>query len=132
MNGCMLTRVISNPWINERNIAMPAHASTPMITPSFHSVSIIDSSTPSNAIIEPTESSIPPVMMTSPRPTLKIPNAPICLARFCRLIASRKFGLISDTITQRTMSKTKMPSSFFMNVVAVSQDFQNCKMRIAK
>ena len=114
MNGCMFRRVISNPWPNVSAIAIPIHASTARTTPNRHSVSIIDSSTPSSAIIEPTDSSMPPVMITSPSPMLKIPNAPICRARFCRLIASRKFGLMIETMMQRTISRTKMPSSFFI------------------
>src|SRR5690349_13223036 len=94
---------------------MPMHASTARTTPKCHSVNIIDSSTPSSAIIEPTDSSMPPVMITSPSPMLKIPNAPICRARFCRLIGSRKFGLMTETMMQRTISRTKMPSSFFIS-----------------
>src|SRR4030095_9042944 len=66
--------------------------------------------------IDPTESSIPAVMITSPSPMLKMPNAPICRARFCRLIASRKFGLRIETMMQRTISSMKMPSSFFMGL----------------
>src|SRR5262249_4506831 len=95
-------------------MATPRQAITANTVPNPHSVSIMDMSTPSKAIIEPTESSMPPVIMTSPKPILKIPKAPICLARFCRLMARRKFGLIIETITQRTINRTKMPSSFFM------------------
>src|SRR5215213_759749 len=111
----MFRRVISKPWPRVSTIAIAMHASTERITPSRHSVSIIDSSTPSSAIIEPTESSMPPVMITRPRPMLKIPNAPICRARFWRLIGSRKFGLMTETMMQRTISRTKMPSSFFIS-----------------
>src|SRR4029079_2006059 len=85
-------------------------------TPTPHSVSIIDMNTPSRAIIDPTESSIPPVIITNPRPILKIPNAPICRARFCRLIARRKLGFLIETMMQRTTKSMKIPSSFFMGL----------------
>src|SRR5689334_20028859 len=54
-------------------------------------------------------------MITRPRPMLKMPNAPICRARFCRLMASRKLGLIAETMMQRTIRRMKMPSSFFIS-----------------
>ena len=38
-----------------------------------HSTSIIDSSTPSSAQIDPTDRSMPPVMITMPTPMLKMP-----------------------------------------------------------
>ena len=63
-------------------IAMTMIANTPNGAPNPHSVNIIDNNTPSSAIIDPTDNSMLPVMITSPRPILKIPNAPICRARF--------------------------------------------------
>src|ERR1041384_3470169 len=114
MKGCMFRRVISKPCPSVNVIAIAMMARIESGTPNPHSVSIIDSNTPSSAIIEPTDSSMPPVIITSPRPILKIPKAPICRARFCRLIASRKFGLMTETTMQRTISRTKIPSSFFI------------------
>jgi len=93
---------------------MAIQISTARATPTCHSVNNIDISTPSNAIIEPTESSMPPVMITSPSPMLKMPNIPIWRARFCRLMASRKFGLMTETITQSKTRSKKIPSSFFI------------------
>src|SRR6476620_3338811 len=95
---------------------MMIESRTAGITPKCHSVNIIESNTPRSAIIDPTESSIPPVMITIPRPMLKMPNAPICLARFCKLIGRRKFGLTAATTIQRTIRSTKMPSSFFIGL----------------
>src|SRR6185369_1716110 len=112
----MFRRVISSPWPRVSAIAIAIMASTASGTPNPHSVSIIDNNTPSSAIIEPTESSMPPVIITRPRPMLKIPNAPICRARFWRLMASRKFGLMTETTMQRTISRTKIPSSFFISL----------------
>src|SRR6266700_66142 len=116
MKGCMFIRVISTPWNSDRPIAIAAQASIASNGLKPHSVSIIESSTPSKAIIEPTERSIPPVMITRPRPMLKMPKAPICRARFCRLIDWRKLGLIIATMTQRATRRMKIPSSFFISV----------------
>ena len=63
-----------------------------------HSVSMIESSTPRRANAEPTDRSIPPVMMTRPSPRLKMPNAPISRAVFCRLAGDMKRGLSTVTI----------------------------------
>ena len=54
--------------------------------------------TPISANIEPTESSMPPVMMTSPSPMLNRPNRPIRLAMLTRLTGDRKRGLIDAVI----------------------------------
>ena len=78
-----------------------------------HSVSMIDSSTPSSANDDPTDRSMPPVMMTSPRPRLKIPNAPIRRAVFCRLAGDRNRGLSAVTIAHSTTSSRNVASSFF-------------------
>src|SRR5262245_5063914 len=128
MNGCIFKRVISSPWMRVRTMATAMIATTAGTTPKPHSVSIIDIKTPNKAIIEPTESSMPPVMMTRPRPILKMPNEPICRARFCRLIASRKFGFLMETMMQRTTSKMKMPSSFFISELSfcTSSQTHNC------
>ena len=48
-----------------------AASATPAGQP--HSTSIIDNSTPSSAQIDPTDRSMPPVMMTMPTPMLKMP-----------------------------------------------------------
>ena len=50
--------------------------------------------TPSSANIEPTDSSMPPVMMTKPSPIENMPNRPIRLAVLTRLIGDRKRGLM--------------------------------------
>ena len=50
-------------------------------------------STPSSAIIEPTDSSMPPVMMTKPWAIENMPNRPIRLAVLARLLGDRNSGL---------------------------------------
>ncbi len=48
--------------------------------------------TPSNAMIEPTESSMPPVMMTKAWASENMPKRPMRLAVLDRLIGERKRG----------------------------------------
>ena len=80
-----------------------------------HSVSMIESSTPSSANADPTDRSMPPVMMTRPSPRLKMPNAPISRAVFCRLAGDMKRGLSAVTITHSTTSSRKIANSFFID-----------------
>jgi hypothetical protein len=94
-------------------MAIPMIITTTNAAGHIHSVNIIESSTPSNAKIDPTERSMPPVMMTIPIPRLKIPYIPICRAMFCRLAAERNCGWSIATTTHNTTSKMKVPSSFF-------------------
>ena len=61
-----------------------------------HSTSIIDSSTPSSAQIDPTDRSMPPVMITMPTPMLKMPYMPTSRATFWRLATLRNCGLAGD------------------------------------
>ena len=49
--------------------------------------------TPRSAMTDPTERSMPPVMMTNPWPIANMPNNPTRLAVFPRLIGDRKSGL---------------------------------------
>ena len=80
----------------------------------IHSRSAMASSTPHKANIDPTDRSIPPVMITSPRPMLKIPNRPMTLARFVRLVADRNAGFLIAVTAHKTNRRTEMPISFFM------------------
>jgi hypothetical protein len=47
-------------------------------------------------------------------PRLKIPNAPIKRAVFCRFAGDTKRGLSAVTTTHRTTSSRKVASSFFI------------------
>src|SRR3954470_20426069 len=69
-------------------------------------------SPPRSANDDPTERSMPPVMMTSPSPRLKMPNAPINRAVFCRLAGDRNRGLSAVTIAHNTTSSRKIATSF--------------------
>ena len=77
-----------------------------------HSVSMIDSSTPRSANAEPTDRSMPPEMITRPRPRLKIPKAPINRDVFWRFEAETKRGLSAVTIAHNTTSSRNIASSF--------------------
>ena len=66
------------------------------------------------AIIEPTDRSMPLVMMTRPAPRLKMPNRPIMFAMFTRLVSEKKRGFSNPVTAHITTSKIKMPSSFFI------------------
>ncbi len=52
----------------------------------------MDNSTPVSANMEPTDKSMPPVMMTNPMPRLNTPNNPIMFAMFVRLVRVMKRG----------------------------------------
>ena len=53
-------------------------------------------------------------MMTNPRPRLKMPNAPINRAVFCRFAGERNRGLSAVTIAHSTTSSRKIAISFFI------------------
>src|SRR5437016_2344254 len=57
---------------------------------------------------------MPPVMITSPSPSAKIPNRPIRLAIFSKFTSDRKAGLIPPVMAEITTSSTPRPSSFFI------------------
>ena len=113
MNGCSPRRVISHPWIQPSSAPSASMISTAAGQATCHSVSIIDSSTPSRANADPTDRSMPPVMITRPSPRLKIPNAPISRAVFWRFAADTKRGLSAVTIAHNTTSSRNVASSFF-------------------
>ena len=64
-------------------------------------------------MIEPTDSSMPPVMMTKPSPIENRPNRPIRLAVLARLIGDRKRGLMMATTLPTTTISRNSPRSFF-------------------
>ena len=69
--------------------------------------------TPSSAMIEPTDSSMPPVMITKPWPIENIPKRPTRLAVLAMLIGERNSGLMIATTAPTTMISTRRPRSFF-------------------
>ena len=73
MKGCSRTSVIKNPCNQPSPMAITITALTAHTLPHRHSVSIMESNTPRSAKTEPTERSIPPVIMTIPSPMLKMP-----------------------------------------------------------
>src|SRR5215213_1861402 len=113
MKGCKRIFVMSRPCSAPSVIAMQMMTMTATGAGQPHSVNIIEMSTPSRARTEPTERSMPPVMMTIPRPMLKMPYMPICRAVFCRLVGERNWGLSIATTMHSTTSRMNMPSSFF-------------------
>ena len=112
MNGCMPIRVMRNPCA--RPISTPSAsiriATTGQNMPSATSET---KSTPRSAITEPTESSMPPVMITKPCPIANRPKRPTRFAVLARLIGDRKRGLISATMVPTTRISTRRPRSFF-------------------
>src|SRR3954452_24845633 len=68
--------------------------------------------TPRRAKTEPTDNSIPPVMMTSPTPIEIRPKSPIWLARFIRFTCDRNCGLIAAVTAPTARINNKRPSSF--------------------
>jgi hypothetical protein len=77
-----------------------------------HSTSIIDSRMPRSAHSDPTERSMPPVMMTMPTPMLKIPYVPTSRPTFCRLVTLKNCGLAMATMAHSTTSSRRVPISF--------------------
>src|SRR6185312_11505072 len=73
--------------------------------------------TPSSASIEPTERSMPLVMMTKPWPMEIRPNRPTRLAVFDKLIGEMKRGLRNATMPATTIRRMRRPRSFFSMAV---------------
>src|ERR1700760_3935745 len=67
---------------------------------------------PRSATIEPTDRSMPPVMITNPRPIASNPNKPIWLARLVRFTCDTNCGLMNAVTPPITKIKRKRPSSF--------------------
>jgi hypothetical protein len=73
MKGCSPSRVIKRPCAAPRTPPSTSTAASATAGDHPHSTSIIESSTPSSAQIDPTDRSMPPVMITTPTPMLKMP-----------------------------------------------------------
>ena len=73
MKGCSRSRATSSAMRGAEAGAERHTAASATAGGQPHSTSIIDSSTPSSAQIDPTERSMPPVMITMPTPMLKMP-----------------------------------------------------------
>src|SRR5689334_9955896 len=118
MNGCRRSRVTSTPCAAPRAAPVTSAAMSATAGGQCHSTSIIDSSTPSSAHMEPTDRSMPPVMMTRPTPMLKMPYVPTSRLTFCRLSRLRNCGLASATSAQSTVSSSATARSFLVMVPA--------------
>src|SRR5438128_7105120 len=118
MNGCSRRRATSKPWIAPRHAPTVRAAASATPAGQRHSTSIIDSSTPSRAQIDPTDRSMPPVMMTMPTPMLKMPYVPTRRLTFCRFATLRNWGLASATTAHRTVSSSATAMSFLVMVDA--------------
>src|SRR3954470_5899117 len=73
--------------------------------------------TPRSAITEPTESSIPPVMITKASAIENSPKSPIRLPVLERFTGDRKRGLMSATTVPTITIRTSRPRSF-LNISA--------------
>src|SRR5260221_105165 len=82
--------------------------------------------TPRSAMTEPTESSIPPVMMTKASAIENSPKSPIRLPVLERLIGDRKRGLMSATTVPTTRMRMRRPRSFLNMSVHLVPD---CKLQ---
>ena len=113
MKGCMSRRVIRSPCASP--ISTPsASISTAAAGQGTAKLTIRSTkSTPSSAITEPTESSMPPVMMTKPWPMAKRPKRPTRFAVLARFIGEMKRGLMKATTAPTTRIRTRSPKSFF-------------------
>src|SRR5262245_19307409 len=128
--GCSRIFVTSSPWTEPR--AQPPRTmmitATSQCTPwlTIRSMKIV----PRSAIIEPTDSSMPPVMITKASPIANRPNSPTWFAVLDRLAGSRKRGLISATAAPTTMMRTRRPRSFLytrcpLTVALADGEFQH-------
>src|SRR6516165_10649937 len=82
--------------------------------------------TPSSAITEPTESSIPPTMMTKASAMEKMPNNPTWLAVLERLPTNRKRGLMKATTAPTTRIKTSRLTSFLCKIPLAYTGWLHC------
>src|SRR5689334_15349583 len=116
MNGCRRSRVTSTPCAAPRAAPVTSAAMSATAGGQCHSTSIIDSSTPSSAHMDPTDRSMPPVMMTRPTPMLKMPYVPTSRLTFCRLSRLRNCGLASATSAHNTVSSSPTAMSLLVMV----------------
>src|SRR4051812_42679022 len=68
---------------------------------------------PRRAKTEPTDSSMPPVMMTNPSPMENRPKSPMRLAVLAMLMGERKRGFRIAVTVPTTKIRTRSPRSFF-------------------
>src|SRR6185436_8453000 len=114
MNGCSRSLVTSRPCAAPRQAPNASTAASATPAGQRHSTSIIDSNTPSSAQIDPTDRSMPPLMITTPTPMLKIPYVPTSRATFWTLATLRNCGLANATIAHSTTSSRRTPISFLV------------------
>src|SRR6185436_112200 len=114
MNGCSRSLVTSRPCAAPRQAPNASTAASATPAGQRHSTSIIDSNTPSSAQIDPTDKSMPPLMITTPTPMLKIPYVPTSRATFWTLATLRNCGLANATIAHSTTSSRRTPISFLV------------------
>ena len=88
-------------------------AATATVQCQCFSLSRIASTIPCSANTEPTDRSIPPVMMISPSPIEKMPYMPISRAMFVKLAAPRNRGFKIAVVAHNATNRIIMPSSFF-------------------
>src|SRR6266850_7910802 len=105
---------MSVPWTQPKTIGNRTARTAATGHGQRHSVNAIESSTPHSAIIEPTERSIPPVIMTRPKPRLNMPYMPIWLAVLVRFTGEMNLGFNAVVTAHSTISKTEIPISFFI------------------
>lgn len=115
MKGCIFSLVMNSPCIHPRPAAIATTANTAKPDGHFFWVKKMESKIPTSAMMDPTDKSMPLVMMTMPAPMLKIPNMPINREMFCRFEETRKRGLIMATTAQSNINRMKIPSSFRMS-----------------
>ena len=109
--------MINRPWTQPIATPSTSISSTASGQGTFSTAMKSTNSTPTSAITEPTESSMPPVMMTKAWPIAKMPNRPTRLEVFEILIGSRKRGLMIATTTPTTMIRMKKAEIFLVHAL---------------
>ena len=103
MNGLMRARATSRPLIRPAPAPVINAAAMPSRGQPVR-VAVIAPSTAARPIVEPTERSMPPAMMTSASPSATIPTTEISRATLNRLRAVRKYGLVMLSATKTAIS----------------------------
>src|ERR1700730_2400417 len=117
MKGCIRTLAMKTPCMPPSSMVPRIVATTAIGHGQFHSRSMMAKMIPCRANTDPMERSMPPVIITSPMPMLKMPYMPIGRPMFSRFEAPRKRVFTAVTMTQRTTNRIMMPSSFFMGIL---------------
>jgi hypothetical protein len=120
INGCTPNLLIISPWTSPHNITIniakiiPSHKG--QLYPMGSGIVVFAINTPVNPIIDPTDKSIPPDIITKATPILNIPTIAICRIRFNIFEESIKLMLEMPTMAETKTITNNSPKLLFVTI----------------